>query len=252
MRDDDSLTSVFARIAEELHHQYLLGFVPSSQDGRVANIDVRVTRRGLDVRARRHFSVAPPPPPAPQEARPVTEPLAPLSDAEVEAALTAGLDERPLRATCRASVPGQGAFFEVAAEGPTGRVMRAAREARQRGEALAPSEVAGYLRRAMVSIVATGHVSPAPALPGDADLGPARPPVALPFAQTVQVRSLGDRPVLLQPAIDQVTRLRPGLRETLFDLAAFRALGDPVEVLVATGSATARCRLSGRELANIR
>ncbi len=57
MKDGESLTPAFTRIAEELHSQYLLGFVPTVTDGRSANIEVRATRRGLQVRSRRSFAV---------------------------------------------------------------------------------------------------------------------------------------------------------------------------------------------------
>jgi Ca-activated chloride channel family protein len=59
MKDGESLTPVFTRIAEELHSQYLLGFVPTVTDGTSARIEVRAKRRGLEVRARRSFAVAP-------------------------------------------------------------------------------------------------------------------------------------------------------------------------------------------------
>ena len=59
MNDGESLTPVFTRIAEELHSQYLLGFVPTATDGTSATIEVRSTRRGLQVRARRSFAVRP-------------------------------------------------------------------------------------------------------------------------------------------------------------------------------------------------
>lgn len=59
MKDGESLTPVFTRIAEELHWQYLLGFVPTVTDGSSARIEVRAKRRGLQVRARRSFAVAP-------------------------------------------------------------------------------------------------------------------------------------------------------------------------------------------------
>lgn len=59
MRDHESLTPVFTRIAQELHSQYLLGFVPTVTDGSSARIEVRSKRRGLQVRARQSFAVAP-------------------------------------------------------------------------------------------------------------------------------------------------------------------------------------------------
>ncbi len=51
----DDLRTTFARVIEELHRQYFLGFVPATLDGRVHEIDVRVKRRGVEVRARKHY-----------------------------------------------------------------------------------------------------------------------------------------------------------------------------------------------------
>jgi VWFA-related protein len=48
-------------IASELHHQYLLGFVPPKFDGKPHELEVRVKRPNLVVRARRTY-LAPPPP----------------------------------------------------------------------------------------------------------------------------------------------------------------------------------------------
>jgi VWFA-related protein len=61
--DDDStanLRRAFVRVAEELHQQYWLGFAPATLDGRTHEIDVRVKRRGLTVRARQHYVATPP------------------------------------------------------------------------------------------------------------------------------------------------------------------------------------------------
>ena len=43
---------IFSRIADELHGQYLLGFVPAAHDGKTHDIAVKVRRPGLTVRAR--------------------------------------------------------------------------------------------------------------------------------------------------------------------------------------------------------
>jgi len=55
LKDPAELTAAFKRIAEELHHQYLLGFVPAVYDGKVHEIEVRVKRPGLTVRARKSY-----------------------------------------------------------------------------------------------------------------------------------------------------------------------------------------------------
>jgi Ca-activated chloride channel family protein len=58
IRPSDDLGAAFARVADELHSQYLLGFAPPKRDGRVHAIDLRVTERGLKPRARKSY-VAP-------------------------------------------------------------------------------------------------------------------------------------------------------------------------------------------------
>lgn len=58
LQDTDDLGPTFTRVAQELHSQYVLGFVPPARDGRVHEIDVRVNRRGTTARARRSY-VAP-------------------------------------------------------------------------------------------------------------------------------------------------------------------------------------------------
>jgi hypothetical protein len=49
------LDAAFARVADELHAQYLLGYAPPKRDGKVHKIDVRVNAAGLKPRARRSY-----------------------------------------------------------------------------------------------------------------------------------------------------------------------------------------------------
>jgi VWFA-related protein len=58
IRFGQDLGAAFARVADELHSQYLLGFAPPQRDGKVHDIDVWVTQRGLTPRARKSY-VAP-------------------------------------------------------------------------------------------------------------------------------------------------------------------------------------------------
>ena len=51
----DSVVSVLAGVADELKHQYTLGFVPANRDGRVASIDVRTKRPDTRIWARRSY-----------------------------------------------------------------------------------------------------------------------------------------------------------------------------------------------------
>jgi Ca-activated chloride channel family protein len=52
---DADLAATFTRIADELRHQYLLGFVPSTLDGTEHTIEVRTSKAGMKVRARKSY-----------------------------------------------------------------------------------------------------------------------------------------------------------------------------------------------------
>jgi len=54
----ENLGEAFARVADELHSQYLLGFDPPKKDGKVHEIQIKVTQAGLKPRARKDY-VAP-------------------------------------------------------------------------------------------------------------------------------------------------------------------------------------------------
>jgi hypothetical protein len=58
LRPSEEIGAAFARVADELHSQYLLGFAPPKRDGKVHDLDVRVAQRGLTPRARKNY-VAP-------------------------------------------------------------------------------------------------------------------------------------------------------------------------------------------------
>ncbi len=58
IRFGEDLGAAFARVVDELHSQYLLGFAPPKRDGKVHDVDVRVSQRGLKPRARKKY-VAP-------------------------------------------------------------------------------------------------------------------------------------------------------------------------------------------------
>ena len=58
IRPGEDLAEAFARVADELHAQYLLGFAPPKRDGKVHDVEVRVSAKGLKPRARRTY-VAP-------------------------------------------------------------------------------------------------------------------------------------------------------------------------------------------------
>lgn len=53
------LNSTFARVADELHHQYLLAFRAAKLDGQAHTLEVRTRRSDLSVRARKGYVAAP-------------------------------------------------------------------------------------------------------------------------------------------------------------------------------------------------
>lgn len=58
IRFGQDLGAAFAAVADELHTQYLLAFAPPQRDGKVHDLSVRVSDRGLKPRARKSY-VAP-------------------------------------------------------------------------------------------------------------------------------------------------------------------------------------------------
>ena len=58
LKGTDNLTATFARVADELHHQYLLAYTVPAFDGKIHQVDVRVKGKNLTVRARKTY-VAP-------------------------------------------------------------------------------------------------------------------------------------------------------------------------------------------------
>jgi Ca-activated chloride channel family protein len=58
IRLGEDLAGAFARVADELHSQYLIGFAPPKRDGKEHDLDVRLADRGLKARARKSY-VAP-------------------------------------------------------------------------------------------------------------------------------------------------------------------------------------------------
>jgi VWFA-related protein len=51
----DDLKSTFARVADELHHQYALGFAPQKLDGKMHTLTLHLVQPGLTARARRSY-----------------------------------------------------------------------------------------------------------------------------------------------------------------------------------------------------
>ena len=55
LKKNADLTAAFTEVADELHHQYALGVTPVALDGRVHQLDVRLSRAGMTARARKSY-----------------------------------------------------------------------------------------------------------------------------------------------------------------------------------------------------
>jgi len=55
LKSDADLANTFARVAEELRHQYLLGFSPTVLDGKTHTVELRIRRNGFKVRAAKSY-----------------------------------------------------------------------------------------------------------------------------------------------------------------------------------------------------
>jgi Ca-activated chloride channel family protein len=55
------LSPTFTRVAQELRSQYLIGFAPASLDGKVHKLEVKISKPGMTVRARRSYLATPDP-----------------------------------------------------------------------------------------------------------------------------------------------------------------------------------------------
>jgi VWFA-related protein len=58
IRPQLDLGAAFAQVADELHSQYLIGFAPPKRDGKVHDVEVRVSQKGMKPRGRKSY-VAP-------------------------------------------------------------------------------------------------------------------------------------------------------------------------------------------------
>jgi VWFA-related protein len=58
LKRNAELASTMARVVEELHYQYVLGFLPTQLDGRTHRLEIRVKDTRLTARARRSYVAA--------------------------------------------------------------------------------------------------------------------------------------------------------------------------------------------------
>ena len=59
LKQADDLAAALTAVADELHHQYLIGFRPATLDGSTHQLTVQVRSAGLTVRARQTYVAAP-------------------------------------------------------------------------------------------------------------------------------------------------------------------------------------------------
>jgi len=59
LESTNDLGATFARVADELHRQYAMGFSPEKLDGKTHKLEVRVKRAGMMARARRSYVATP-------------------------------------------------------------------------------------------------------------------------------------------------------------------------------------------------
>jgi VWFA-related protein len=55
LKSPRDLASAFARVADELHHQYALGFTPEKLDGKMHDLMVHLSKPDLSARARKRY-----------------------------------------------------------------------------------------------------------------------------------------------------------------------------------------------------
>ncbi len=173
LKPNGDLTAAFTNIADELHHQYLLGFVPPVFDGIPHEITVRVKRSGFSVRARKMYIAAHDEAGGPEaEARAFADrrPWGELTSTDINLAIRDGVAGRTLQASCAAAAefPSRvetGASARITAEGPAGRVMRAAGESRARHQTFSEALVTPEMRAPVVVVTADLEAFPVGARP---------------------------------------------------------------------------------------
>jgi hypothetical protein len=158
-----------------------------------------------------------------------------LSDQQIDAAIRDGRAGRTQQTACRTTVAPQGFYFEVTALGPSGRIMRAAHEAAQRGEAFDSDRVSALHLAPEVTVTVAGHVTE-PSDPGAARVFAGEiPPPPMP-------RLLRRPPGVLSVTFVG-TSIAPRRLTSRVPLDAFLAMGDRVEVKIRTTLGDTTCWL---------
>ena len=156
--ENTNLSATFTEIADELHLQYLLGFAAAAPDGKPHEIDVRVKRSGMVVRARKSYftgEATAPSPALPLSQEPASSQF--LTDEEVADALADPNRDRA-RASCvleklapqkNRATP---APVAVLLRSPRARIADAAREAAVAGLPFTAAGVSEDLRLRVVEM----------------------------------------------------------------------------------------------------
>jgi len=268
LKKDSELTEAFKSIADDLHGQYLIGFVPAVFDRQVHRIEVRAKRPGVTVRARLNYLASHDVVPNAEADRLAFETRAPwpgLKDEAVGAAVKEGLAGHIVQASCSATgvFPGkrheQDVPVQIVATGPAGRIMWAANESKQRRLAFDERQVTPDMRAPVLTLTADLIVPPVPVTPPQATVRSLLPPLPAPLASVrfrgraptqIELPPLGYRTPPAPPA-GQVRRTRQLI--ATFDMAAFKALpGAEIEVLVTSAAGERRCSFAISDVQAIR
>jgi hypothetical protein len=156
-----------------------------------------------------------------------------LSGRQIEAAIRDGRAGRTQQAACRTIVAPQGFYFEVAALGPAGRIMRAAHGATKKGESFDSDRVTGLHLAPVVTVTVTGHATE-----------PSDPGAIRAFAGEIPPPAM---PVLLRrpPHVLDVTfvgtSIAPRGLVSQVPIDAFLAMGERVEVKIRTTLGDTSC-----------
>jgi VWFA-related protein len=268
LKNESELAEAFRSIADDLHGQYLIGFVPASFDHQVHSIEVRVKRPDLTVRARLNYLASHDVVPNAEADRLAFESRAPwpeLKDEAVNAAIRDGFEGRTSQASCTAT----GAFpskryeqdvpVQVVATGPAGRIMRTANDVHQRRLSFDDRQVTPDMKAAVLVVTADLIVPPVPPMAPNAIVRSLSPPMPAPLA-SMRLRGRAPTQIELQPALYRTGPPQPPgqVRQTrqliaTFDMGAFKALpGSEVEVLVASPAGERRCSFAVSDVQAIR
>jgi len=166
LHQDTDLRPAFLSVLEELHHQYLLGFVPAAFDGKIHRLEVRVRQPGAVVRARQEYvaeRVDTTVKSGDRDKVPLSRRTVPITESETELAIQSGTAGAKLQATCSLEIPwldNESVEIRVTAEGPIGRIMRASREARAKGQQFTATQITSEMRSSNVLVSVEGRMLP--------------------------------------------------------------------------------------------